>query len=258
MKAPAVVVETFGPVAVLRMNLPDKRNALVIELREALIGALEGRIQDPACRVVIITGTEGSFCAGGDLDSLRDHDPLEVRSRMQRGQQLVRLIAGGPKPVIAAVNGPAFGAGLSIAAAADFVIAADAARFGAVFGKVGLMADLGLLWSLPQRIGSGATRRLLYGSAVLAADEALAIGLADARASDETLLDAALERAQQLAQSPPVAVAMTKSALARSCASLEEAFALELDGQTLLFSTEDYIEGRNAFRERRAARFQGR
>jgi 2-(1,2-epoxy-1,2-dihydrophenyl)acetyl-CoA isomerase len=253
-----VQVEQHGAATVLRMNLPARKNALLVELREALIEALQAQLHASSCRAIVLTGVAGSFCAGGDLEALRDHDPLEVRTRMQRGQHLVRLIATGPKPVIAAVNGVAHGAGLSIAAACDFVIAGDSARFGAVFAKVGLMGDLGLLWSLPHRIGMGATRRMLYGGAVLGADEALAAGLADERAADEQLLATALERAQRLAEAPPVALAMTKGALARSVASLEEAFALELDGQTLLFSTEDYIEGRDAFRQRRAARFQGR
>lgn len=253
-----VQIEMHEASVVLRMNLPAKRNALVVELREALIEALDAQMRSPACRVIVLTGTAGSFCAGGDLDTLRDHDPLDVRTRMQRGQQLVRQIVTGPKPVIAAVNGAAHGAGLSMAAACDFVIAADSAKFGAVFGKVGLMADLGLLWSLPRRVGLGSTRRMLYGAAVVGADEARAIGLADERATDEELLTAALSHAQRLSEAPPVAMAMTKGALARSCASLEEAFALELDGQTLLFSTDDHVEGRDAFRERRPAHFQGR
>lgn len=258
MSEPLVKVEHHEAVSVLRMDMPSKRNALVIELREALIAELEAVSRSASCRVIILTGTSGIFCAGGDLDSLRHHDPLEVRTRMQRGQHLVRLIATGTKPVIAAVNGPAHGAGLSIAAACDFVIAGDSAKFGAVFSKVGLMGDLGLLWSLPHRIGLSETKRMLYGGAILGADEARAVGLADERASDDQLFEAALEIAACLTVAPPVAVAMTKGALARSCSSLEEAFALELDGQTLLFSTDDYVEGRDAFKERRAAHFQGR
>ena len=253
-----VLVEQHGAVAVLRMNLPAKRNALVMDLREAIIEVLEESMRDPLRRAIVLTGSSGSFCAGGDLDTLRSHDPLEVRTRMQRGQHLVRLIATGPKPVIAAVNGAAHGAGLSIAAACDFVIAGDSAKFGAVFSRVGLMGDLGLLWSLPHRVGLSQSKRMLYGGAILDAQEAYAVGLADERATDEELLSVALDRASRLAEAPPVAVAITKGALARSRSSLEEAFAIELDGQTLLFSTDDYAEGRDAFRERRATHFQGR
>ncbi|MFO1395495.1 MAG: enoyl-CoA hydratase-related protein [Burkholderiales bacterium] len=253
-----VEVEADGPVTLVRMTVPAKRNALVAPMREALIAALEAQMGNTACRAIVLTGVETSFCAGGDLDALPDHDPLAVRARMQRGQHLVRLLAAGPKPVIAAVNGAAHGAGLSLAAACDVVFAADSAKFGAVFAKVGLMADLGLLWSLRNRIGLSRTKRMLYGGAVIDADEAHRIGLADERATDAGLLDAALAYARTLADAPPVAVALTKAALARPCGSLEEALAQELDGQTLLFSTDDYVEGRNAFRERRATRFEGR
>lgn len=253
-----VEVIVDGPVSVVRMALPAKRNALVAQMREALIAALEAQMASAACRAIVLTGVETSFCAGGDLDSLRDHEPLEVRARMQRGQHLVRLIAAGRKPVIAAVNGAAHGAGLSLAAACDVVIAGDSARFGAVFMKVGLMADLGLLWSLPNRIGMSATKRMLYGGLVVDADEAHLMGLADERATDAGLLDAALAYARTLAEAAPVALAMTKQALARPRGSLEEALALELDGQTLLFSTDDHVEGRDAFKERRTARFKGR
>ena len=258
MSAALVGVERDGPVTVLRMTLEPKRNALVTDLRDALIAAVEGEMASAACRAIVLTGSGASFCAGGDLDTLPDHDPLAVRARMQRGQHLIRLLATGPKPVIAAVNGPAHGAGLSIAAACDLVIAADAARFGAVFMKVGLMGDLGLLWSLPNRVGLSMTKRLLYGGEVLDADAAFAAGLADQRVADDQLLPAAIAAAQRLAQAAPVALALTKAALARSTGSLEAALAAELDGQTLLFSTDDYLEGRSAFRERRAARFQGR
>lgn len=258
MSGGLVIVERDGAVTILRMNLESKRNALVTELRDALIAAIEQEMTSSACRAIVLTGSGASFCAGGDLDTLPDHDPLAVRARMQRGQHLIRLLVTGPKPVIAAVNGPAHGAGLSIAAACDLVIASDSARFGAVFMKVGLMGDLGLLWSLPQRVGLSMTKRLLYGGEVLDADAAVAAGLADQRETDGELLPAAMRAAQRLAQAAPVALALTKAALARSTASLDEALSAELDGQTLLFSTDDYLEGRSAFRERRAARFQGR
>lgn len=254
----SVLIETHGAVTLLRMNRASKRNALLVEMREALIGALEQAMANPACRAIVLSGMDASFCAGGDLDGLPDHDPLALRTRMQRGQQLIRLLAAGSKPVIAAVNGAAHGAGLSIACACDFVVASDQARFGAVFGKVGLMADFGLLWSLPRRIGMAQTRRMLFANRVIDGAEALKLGLVDELCDAEALLPQALALARSMSQAPPVAVAMTKSALARSCDSLESVLQMELDGQTLLFSTEDFTEGRTAFRERRSPRFEGR
>lgn len=255
---PPVVVERRGPVAILRMAMHERRNALSTALRDALITAMEESLKDSGCRAIVLTGTQTSFCAGGDLDALRDHDPLFVRERMQHGQQLVRLIAAGSKPVVAAVNGAAFGAGLSIAAACDVVIASPQARFCCSFTSVGLMPDLGLLWSLPRRIGAANARRMVYTGRIVDAQEAHALGLADELCEAQDLIDRAYALAQGFAGAPPVAMAMTRAALARDCASLEAAMAQELEGQTLLFSTDDFVEGVQAFKERRPARFTGR
>src|SRR5690606_21456640 len=165
------------------------------------------------CRAIVLTGAGGSFCAGGDLDSLPDHDPMATRRRLERSHELLRMIVTGPKPVIAAVNGYAFGAGLSLAAACDFVLAAPDASFGAVFGKVGLMADMGLLWSLPQRIGLAQTKRLLFTSAVLKAEQAVEIGLVDRIGGDKPLVEA-VALAEYVAAEPHRAVAATKPELA--------------------------------------------
>ena len=251
-----VKIERQGPVALVVMNEAERRNAMRPGLRDALLEALRAQVEAPDCRAVVLTGSGGAFCAGGDLDSLPDHDPAAVRLRLERSHQLLRLIAAGPKPVIAAVNGHAYG--LSLAAACDFVVAGSAATFGAVFGRVGLMADMGLLWSLPQRIGLAETKRLLFGCAVVKAEEALELGLADRLVEQSGLLEEALSLAREMASAAPLAVAATKAALARGPAALDSLLASELDLQTLLFSSEDFVEGRQAFKERRTAIFTGR
>ncbi|NYZ16555.1 enoyl-CoA hydratase/isomerase family protein [Azospirillum sp. RWY-5-1] len=255
--SPSVTVDLAEGVAVVALNEPETRNALTPSLRDALMDALSELVASADCRIIVLTGTGAAFCAGGDLNSLPDHDPLAIRRRLARSHELLRLIVAGPKPVIAAVNGAAFGAGLSLAAACDVVLASPAARFGAVFGKVGLMGDMGLLWSLPQRIGTAATRRLLFTSAIIDAEAALGLGLVDRCVRDDALLEEARALAGELAEAPPVAVAATKAVLARGPAPLDQILAAELDHQTLLFSTDDFVEGRAAFKERRRARFTG-
>lgn len=258
MSGSPVKVERHDAVTLLAMDEPATRNAMRPGLRDALLEAMGAAIEDRDCRAIILTGSEKSFCAGGDLDSLPHRDPAAARQRLEWSHQLLRMIVAGPKPVVAAVNGYAYGAGLSLAAACDLVLAGTAASFGAVFGKVGLMADMGLLWSLPRRVGLAETKRLLFGCAVLGAEEAVALGLADRLVSDEALLEQALDLAAQMAAGPPLAVAATKAALARGPANLESMLAIELDQQTLLFSSEDFLEGCAAFKARRAAVFAGR
>ncbi len=253
-----VLVERHGAVTRLAMNDPDRRNAMSPALRDALLAAVEAALADRHCRALVLTGSGRSFCAGGDLDSLPDHDPATTRARLERSHRLVRLLAAGPKPVVAAVNGYAFGAGLSLAAACDLVLAGAGASFGAVFGKVGLMADMGLLWSLPRRIGLAETKRLLFASAVVPAEEAVSLGLADRLLDDGELEAGALALAASFAEGPPLALAATKAALARGPASLDAMLGIELDQQTLLFSSEDFLEGRAAFKARRQPAFSGR
>ena len=153
-----VEIERRGTVAVATLNDPARRNALSPEMRAALLEALDPLASDREVRSFVLTGAGGTFCAGGDLRSMRSGDPIYARHRMMVTHRLVRLLAAGPKPVIAAVEGHAFGAGLSLAALSDICVAGRGASFGAVFGRVGLMADLGLLWSLPgsARRGRGA------------------------------------------------------------------------------------------------------
>ncbi|MGB3556311.1 MAG: enoyl-CoA hydratase/isomerase family protein, partial [Jannaschia sp.] len=168
-----------GTVAILTLNDPDRRNAMSPEMRAELLATLDPLCADGTCRSLVLTGAGGTFCAGGDLKSMRSGDPIYARHRMMVTHRLVRLLAAGPKPVVAAVEGHAFGAGLSLAALADICVVGRDASFGAVFGRVGLMADLGLLWSLPQRIGAARARRLMLTAGVMKAAEAAELGLAD-------------------------------------------------------------------------------
>ena len=257
------VVETrsVGRVTVLSLNGPGRRNAISVEMREATIRTLKACIASDDCRAIVLTGNNGDFSSGGDVKATRaeaEPDPLRTRRNAMLLHDVVRLIAVGPKAVVAAVEGCAYGAGVSLAAACDYVVAARGARFCASFGKVGLMADAGLTWSLVQRVGPVKAKQLLLTARIVEAEEATAIGLADQLVETGGALDAAIAEAETYAGLAPLAVAAMKSALGRGPAPLETMLAIEADLQPMLAMSHDYREGREAFSERRKPTFRGR
>ncbi|QPC43091.1 enoyl-CoA hydratase/isomerase family protein [Kaustia mangrovi] len=253
-----ILVERYGAVAVLTLNEPAKRNALSLRLREALHDELEAVLADPSVRVIVLTGAEGCFCAGGDLSSMGDLDGPGGRARLKRAHRLVRQLVRGEKPVIAAVEGYAVGAGLSLAAACDLVITARDAHYAGGFAKVGLMPDLGALWTVPARAGTGATRRIFFLGETLDGEEAERVGLADQVVEPGHALEEALRAADRLVAAAPLAIAMAKATLARAPQGLDALLDGEADGQAVLFTTEDFHEGVTAFLEKRKATFSGR
>ena len=243
-----------GLTAVLTLDYPERRNALAIPMRRALAEALERIEADPALRAVVITGAGGTFCAGGDISGMDATDLAAGRDRFRLTHHLVRLLIKGSKPLIAAVEGWCVGAGLSLAMCCDTVVAARDARFAAGFGKIGLIADLGLLHTLPARIGQGRARQvLLYGDTMDAA-RAEEIGLVDELAETATTLDIALARARRFADTAPLPTALTRRWLA---VGLDAALDWERDTQSGLFLTADHAEGKAAFMQKRPPRFRG-
>ncbi|MFV3130431.1 enoyl-CoA hydratase/isomerase family protein [Niveispirillum sp. KHB5.9] len=254
----AVIVERDGPVALVRLNLPSKRNALVPELVMALTAVLDALAVDRCVRALVLTGNGGAFCAGGDMGSMDGDDPLGVTAMMRACQGIVRRLVSLPKPVVAAVEGAAFGAGFSIALACDLVVVEPGSRFCAAFGKVGLMPDLGLLWSLPQRVPMGRARELLMLCEVLGGEAALAERVADILAPEGGVLAAAMARAMRLADASPGTVAAVKSALAAWPQGLGELLRAEEVGQAMLMATADHGAARAAFFAKGTVRFEGR
>ena len=193
-----------GLTAVLTLNYPERRNALAIPMRRALVEALERIEADSALRAIVMNVAD--LAAG--------------RERFRLTHQLVRLLVKGSKPIVAAVEGWCVGAGLSLAMCCDTVVAARDARFAAGFGKIGLIADLGLLHTLPARVGQGRARQIfLYGDP-LEAGRAEQIGLVDELVEPGNALDAAITRAKHFAASAPLPVALTRQWLAAGAAAV--------------------------------------
>ncbi len=243
-----------GATAVLTLDYPERRNALAMPMRQRLVDALEAIEADRDLRAVVITGAGGTFSAGGDISGMNVADVATGRERFRLTHRLVRLLIKGSKPVIAAVEGWCVGAGLSIAMCCDTVVAADDARFAAGFGKIGLVADLGLLHTLPARIGQGRARQiLLYGEQIDAA-RAEALGMIDHIVPPGTALQAALARAALFHAAAPLPIAMTKEHLA---VGLDAALEWERGTQSMLFLTADHAEGKAAFLGKRPPVFGG-
>jgi 2-(1,2-epoxy-1,2-dihydrophenyl)acetyl-CoA isomerase len=252
--APVVTESRDGAVAILTLNLPARRNALSLPMRAALIAALDRIEPDRDIRAIVVTGAGGNFCSGGDISSMGHKDVAAGRERFRMSHRLVRMFAQSSKPIVAAVEGWAAGAGISLACCCDTVIAAEDSRFVCSFNKVGLMPDLGLLHLLPARIGHGHAKQvMLYGETFGAADAAR-MGLVDHVVAPSAALDVALERAHRFDAMAPLPLAMTRRFLAQG---LEAALDLERDLQLSLFQSADHAEGARAFMEKREPRFSG-
>lgn len=254
----AIMVTDRDATRVITLNRPEARNAIDIPMRELLLEELLRAVDDPGVRAIVLTGAGGTFSAGGDVTSMEGAGPDAVDARLAPVHRAVRLIATCGTPVIAAVEGAAAGLGVSLAAVCDHVVAAEDARFVAAFGKVGLIADGGLLWTLPQRVGMGRAKEMLVFGRTVPAPRAHEIGLADSLAPSGGALDAALGLAAEAAALAPLPVTAAKRLLARADPDLARLLESERAEQTALFGSADFAEGRAAFAGRRPPRFQGR
>ncbi len=251
--------EVADGVGTITLDRPDALNSLDATLKRELLGVLREADRDGAVRVVILTGAGRAFCAGQDLKErlVADPTPLDVEVR-ERYNPIVLAMRRLPKPIIAAVNGVAAGAGAALAFAADFRIAADGASFVLAFGRIGLAPDSGASWFLPRLVGAAHAAELLYLADPMPAEEALRIGLVSQVVASEALLHHARTLAAKLAQGSPIAIALTKRALDRSLeVGLVEALDHEASLQGIAGRSADHAEGLAAFVEKRAPRFRG-
>jgi 2-(1,2-epoxy-1,2-dihydrophenyl)acetyl-CoA isomerase len=248
-----------GRVATITLDRPDALNALTIPMKTSLLAAFQEAGRDAAVRAVVLTGEGRAFCAGQDLRERLEPDaaPLDREIR-ERYNPIVLAMRRLPKPIIAAINGVAAGAGASLALACDLRIAARSASFTLAFGRVGLIPDSGATWLLPRLVGSALAADLALAGRTLSAEEAERVGLVSQVVDDAELPDAARELAERVAAGAPVAMALTKRALQRSLdTTLAEALEYEADAQAVAGRTADHAEGVRAFLERRAPDFRG-
>lgn len=244
-------------IAVVTLNNPSRRNAFSPAMKDELIEAFDTLQQDASCRVIVLTGAGDAFCSGADLKQLGPATLIGNRRRMDRSSILLRLMVAGPKPIVAAVEGPAIGAGLALAAACDYVVSASNARIACTFVRVGVHPDNGALWSIQRRVGVAKTAELVLLCDEVDGNEALRIGLVNRVCEPGKALEAALDVAGRFAAMPPLAMAMTKATLAKAATDFETCMQAERDLMPVLMATKDHAEAVAAFIEKRRPVFTG-
>ncbi|USK61706.1 enoyl-CoA hydratase/isomerase family protein [Peribacillus asahii] len=239
-------------ICTVKLNRPEVRNALVLEMRQEIKDVFTAVKQNDEVKVIILTGEGKAFSAGGDLSALKEVDAVSGRKRLQAGHEMIHSIVNLEKPVIAAINGVAAGAGVSLAVACDIIIASRSAAFIQSFAKVGLIPDLGAIHFLPKLIGRHRALELMFLGEKVSAEQAQNIGMINRVVEDEQLMDEVYRLALQLAEGPDMALGFMKKLVNRSVlADLDETLELEGFAQAMCFESKDFKEGVQAFFEKR-------
>jgi 2-(1,2-epoxy-1,2-dihydrophenyl)acetyl-CoA isomerase len=272
-----LIAERRDGVLYLTMNRPDKLNALSDQMIAGLLEELTRASHDREVGAVVLTGAGRGFCAGGDIGRMRERNEggakegtapvpsageqgIQTRiAGLRRSEEVSLLLHEMPKVTIGAINGPAAGAGMSIALACDIRIASDAARFGTAFARVGFSGDFGGTYLLTQLVGPAKARELYFTAEVLGAEEALKLGIVNRVVPAASLVEEASAFARKIASGPTVAFSYMKAHLNLALKSdLRTILDRESYGQTLTGLTEDHKEAVKAFLEKREAKFNGR
>jgi len=244
-------------VVLLRINRPEVRNALNLEVRKLLAKHLQELGDDSTTRAVVLAGNDKSFAAGADIREMADAGTIEM---LQRGvHKLWRAIAGCPKPVIAAVSGYALGGGCELAMTCDIIVAGESARFGQPEVNIGIIPGGGGTQRLTRVVGKYKAMKYVLTGELFSAKEALDMGLVSEVVPDPEVEGRAIDLARQIAALPPLAIQLAKEAvLAGMDAPLTTALALETKSLQILFSSHDQKEGMHAFLAKRKPKFQGK
>jgi methylglutaconyl-CoA hydratase len=255
-----VLVEERDGIVTLTLNRPDSANALSLALLSEFHEVLTDLQFRSDVRVVILTGAgTKAFCAGADLKERRGMDEDQVRKTVSQIRGVVEGVANLPMPVIAAVNGVAFGGGTELALAADLRIAAESARFGLTETSLAIIPGAGGTQRLPRLIGLAKAKELIFTARRIDAATALSLGLVNDVVPDAELLPAAYRLAEEIAQNGPIAVRQAKFAIDQGCeVDLRTGLAIEQKAYDVVIPTRDRLEGLAAFAEKRKPRYEGR
>lgn len=253
-------VQVQDGIATVFLNRPEKRNAMSDDMRTEFIEALENIAADKSIRALVLTGNGKGFCAGGDIAGMQrriEADPGEVAingwSRQQRVHHAVSLLHTMPKPTIAAVNGAASGLGVDTAMSCDFIVASEAATFSWSYIHRGLIPDGGGMYFLPRRIGLPKAKELIFSGRTVAAQEALALGIADRLVAPDELLNNAQQWAAELSTGSGTALALGKTILNQTFElSATQAFAQGSQAQGICYTSTEHRESVKAFLARMA------
>ena len=264
MKPTSFALDLAKGVATITLDRPKRLNALTFEVYQELAETFEKLDSIDEVRAIVITGRGRGFCSGGDQDDIIKHllgrDAPALLQFTRATGRLIEAMRACRRPIVAAINGVAVGAGAVIACASDFRIAAAGARFGFIFPQVGLCgADMGVTYLLPRIVGLGHASELLFFGDIIDAERALAIGLVNRVTPDaDACVKLALEWAARLAKGPAFAHAMTKQMIeAESTMALGDAIEAEAQAQALCMQHPDFAEAHEAFKAKRPPRFRG-
>ncbi|GLI09832.1 putative enoyl-CoA hydratase/isomerase YngF [Paenibacillus tyrfis] len=246
-------------IVLITLNRPEAANALSIKMLEELRDAVAACKFDRSVRCIVITGAgEKAFCAGADLKERAGMDMNQVRRTLALIRDSINELESLPQPVIAAVNGAAFGGGTELALACDLRIASETATFALTETSLGIIPGAGGTQRLPRLIGKGRAKELIFTARKIAAEEARGMGLVEYVAPPEALIDKALEIAGRIARNAPVAVAQAKFAIDKGFdADLSTGLAIEHNAYEVTIPTKDRLEGLEAFKNKRSPIFKG-
>lgn len=260
-----IIVSQERAARIITLNRPDRLNAHIPQLGQDIKHAVRAADQDDSVRTIIVTGAGRAFCAGQDLEGgaevFRREGAEKGEELATRDHEFLLAFLDCRKPIIAAINGPAVGAGSTMLLPMDFRIASTNARFGFVFVKLGIVPESGAAWFLPRLVGESWTRRWCLTGRVFGAEEALEAGLVDRLVAPDELMAEALRLADEIAENTsPVAVAVTRQMLwhVPAMTDLKDCFALELELFSDLSQGPDIREGIAAFMEKRPPSFSSR